>query len=414
MNRNFHWRVIAPLILLFAAGCQGTRGGGSTKVANSSGKGFALGVDVLKSNGFDALRGKRVGLVTNQTGVDGRGTKTRLVLHRAPEVNLVALYAPEHGIDGVIPAGEKLGNVRDRATGLTVYSLYGSTRKPTPAMLAGVDTLVFDMQDIGCRSYTYISTMVKCMEACGEQGKEFVVLDRPNPLGGNRIEGPPIEKQWISFVGQLPIPYVHGMTTGELAMMTNGRRWMAARCKLTVIPMRGWSRNMLWRDTGLRWFQTSPNIPHSNSPAYYVATGILGGLSNVDIGIGKAPFEYAGARSVNGNALVSYLRSLHTPGVTFTPYSRNGFSGARISINPRNNTDLTALDVRIIAKLSQLSNGRILNIPSSKATLFNKVYGSASLTRDLRRGVSVERIISGWKKYNDSFRSKRKPYLIYK
>ena len=174
-----------------------------------------LGVDVLASRGFDLLRGKRVGLITNHTSLTGRGEQTRRALQRALGGSLTALYAPEHGIDGSIKAGVHVSTRRDSVTGLTVYSLYGPTRKPTPAMLASIDVLVFDLQDIGCRSYTYISTMIVSMEAAAENGKLFVVLDRPNPMGGWRVEGPPLEPQWKSFVGQVPVPYVHGMTAGE-------------------------------------------------------------------------------------------------------------------------------------------------------------------------------------------------------
>jgi uncharacterized protein YbbC (DUF1343 family) len=165
-----------------------------------------LGIDVLQSENFAALQGKRVGLITNQTGVNSAGKKTRLILAHAPGVKLVALFSPEHGPDGTELAGKYVASRRDQATGLLVHSLYGPTRKPTPQMLAGIDVLVYDMQDIGSRSYTYISTMVKCMEAAGELNIEFMVLDRPNPLGGVRVEGPMIEPQWISFVGQLPVP----------------------------------------------------------------------------------------------------------------------------------------------------------------------------------------------------------------
>ena len=196
-------------------------------------KAVELGIDVLQGNNFDLLRGKRVGLVTNQTGVNSAGVKTRMILKK--HVNLVALYTPEHGLDGTEKAGVEVRSRRDPVTGLIAYSLYGDTRKPTPKMLQGIDVLVYDMQDIGCRSYTYISTMGKCLEACAEQGKEFVVLDRPNPLGGNRVEGQGIDPKWISFVGQFPVPYVHGMTVGELALMANAKGWMGPKLSLIHI-----------------------------------------------------------------------------------------------------------------------------------------------------------------------------------
>ena len=376
---------------------------------------FMLGIDVLASRGFDLIRGKRVGLITNQTSMTGRGERTRTAMQRALGPNLVALYAPEHGIDGTIGAGLHVSTRRDSVTGLIVYSLYGPTRKPTPAMLAPIDVLVFDLQDIGCRSYTYISTMIVAMEAAAECGKQFVVLDRPNPLGGWRVEGPPLEAKWKSFVGQIPVPYVHGMTAGELAMMAASRGWMAHAPRLDVVKMQGWQRNMAWQDTGLHWYQTSPNIPHATSPFYYVATGILGGATSVDIGIGtENPFGYAGGSGVNPNALLAYCQRLNTPGVTFAPYSKGGFGGVRMSINPRATADITALDVLLLAEINRLSGGKVIGrMSGSKLNLFNKVYGSESLYSDLRRGVPATSIVARWQGYNQSFRSQRQRFLLY-
>ncbi len=376
---------------------------------------FMLGVDVLASRGFDLLRGKRVGLITNHTSLTGRGERTRTVFQQALGVNFTALYAPEHGIDGNIGAGIHVSTRRDSVTGLTVYSLYGPTRKPTPAMLAPIDVLVFDLQDIGCRSYTYISTMIVAMEAAAENGKQFVVLDRPNPLSGWRVEGPPLEAKWKSFVGQIPVPYVHGMTAGEIAMMACARGWVSRVPRLDVVKMQGWQRGMTWQDTGLRWHPTSPNIPHSISPFYYVTTGILGGATAVDIGIGtEEPFGYAGCSGINPNALLAYCQRLNTPGVTFSPYSKNGFGGVRIHIHPRNTTDLTALDVLLLAEINRLSGGKVVSrMNGSKLNLFNKVYGSESLYSDLRRGVPSTSIIARWQGWNQSFRSQRQRFLLY-
>lgn len=374
-----------------------------------------LGIDFLASRNFDLLRGKRVGLITNHTSMTGRGEMTRVAMKRALGPALTALYAPEHGIDGTIGAGIHVSTRRDAVTGLTVYSLYGPTRKPTPQMLAPVDVLVFDLQDIGCRSYTYISTMAVAMEAAAENGKSFVVLDRPNPMGGWRVEGPPLEAKWKSFVGQIPVPYVHGMTTGELAMMTAARGWISATPRLNVVRMQGWSRNMMWQDTGLRWYRTSPNIPHATSPFYYVATGILGGASAVDIGIGtENPFGYAGASGVNAESMLAACRDFGAAGVGFTPYSRKGFGGVRLSIHPRAQADLTALDVRMLAALNRLSGGKVLaRMTGSKLNLFHKVYGSERLYNDLRRGVSADQIIATWSGNVRSFLSARQRHLLY-
>ncbi len=417
MRTPLSWTSATALLLLTAllASCavpahQGGGGGGRP----SSGGPFRLGVDVLAGNGWDLLRGKRVGLICNQTSMNASGSTTRMAMKRGG-VNLVALYAPEHGIDGTIGAGIHVANRRDAQTGLPVYSLYGSTRKPTPAMLAPIDVLVFDLQDIGCRSYTYISTMVVAMEACGENGKQFVVLDRPNPLGGLRVEGPPLEPKWKSFVGQVPIPYVHGLTAGELAMMVVGEGWIKKNPDLRVVRLSGWNRSMVWRDTGLRWYRTSPNIPHADSPAYYVATGILGGATNVDIGIGtENPFGYAGGRGINAATFEKYCERLPMPGVSFSAYERKGFGGVRLSISPRAGANLTALDVYMLAELNRMKRGAIVSqIKGDKLSLFNKVYGSDSLRNSLVRGVSPDRIVASWRGYENSFRSKRQRYLLY-
>lgn len=378
---------------------------------------FMLGTDVLERDQFSVLRGKRVGLICNQTSVNGRGTHTRHVLHRAPGVRLTALYAPEHGVDGTARAGAYVANTRDASTGLMVYSLYGPTRKPTPAMLREVDVLLFDLQDIGCRSYTYISTMVRAMEACGENNKQFVVLDRPNPLGGNRIEGPDLESRWVSFVGQVPVPYVHGMTAGELARMTNSRGWNDARSPLVVVPMQGWRRGMVWSDTGLRWVRTSPNIPHDRSPVYYVATGILGSASNVDIGIGAAgaPFEYASARGADAARFTAYVRSLNMPGVRAEPYNRAGFGGARLTIDKRSPVDVTALGVLMTGELNRMSGGNVVaGLSGDRLEIFNKVYGSEKLYRRLQQRASTNDLVASWQPFVNRFRSERNSYLLYR
>ena len=414
LSTRVFFKAVSSLALLALVSCQMP----TPQVAQPQpgyGGAFMLGVDVLASRGFDLLRGKRVGLITNHTSLTARGERTRTVFQRALGANFTALYAPEHGIDGNIGAGIHVSTRRDSVTGLTVYSLYGPTRKPTPAMLAPIDVLVFDLQDIGCRSYTYISTMIVAMEAAAENGKQFVVLDRPNPLSGWRVEGPPLEAKWKSFVGQIPVPYVHGMTAGEIAMMACARGWVSRVPRLDVVKMQGWQRGMTWQDTGLRWHPTSPNIPHSISPFYYVTTGILGGATAVDIGIGtEEPFGYAGGSGIHPNALLAYCQRLNTPGVTFSPYSKNGFGGVRIHIHPRNTTDLTALDVLLLAEINRLSGGKVVSrMNGSKLNLFNKVYGSESLHSDLRRGVPATSIIARWQGWNQSFRSQRQRFLLY-
>ncbi len=371
-----------------------------------------LGIDVLEGNDYALLKGKRVGLITNQTGVDSRGVQTRVLLKK--NINLVALYTPEHGLDGTEKAGRYVSSRRDRVTGLIAHSLYGPTRKPTPAMLRGIDTLVFDLQDIGCRSYTYISTMGKCMEAAAENQIDFVVLDRPNPLGGLRVEGPSVESRWISFVGQFPVPYVHGMTCGELAKMINGKGWISGHCSLQVAPMRGWSRDFTWSETGLRWVQTSPNIPRARSPLYYVATGLIGELA-VETGVGGArPFELVAARGVNAGAFTEYMNAQNFRGVSFTPYRSGAVGGSSIRIEPDTPANLTAINVHALAEMNRLLRTNLIARSSGgKREMFFKCYGSASVASEFARGNGANTIVVSWTENVLRFKRERAPYLLY-
>ena len=376
-----------------------------------------LGIDVLQNQGFDQLQGRRVGLITNQTSVNSRGVPTRVVLKNDPRVKLVALYTPEHGIDGKALAGKYVSSSRDALTGLPAYSLYGPTRKPTPQMLAGVDVLLFDLQDIGSRSYTYISTMIRAMEACGENGKDFIVLDRPNPLGGTRINGPGIESKWFSFVGQVPVPYVHGMTAGEIARMAAGKNWLAANPRFAVIPMAGWNRNMVWANTGLRWIPTSPNIPHASSPFYYAATGIYGSMAGVDIGIGgRNPFGFAGARGANATSFTTWMRQKPgMSGIFFQPYSNDGWNGVKLGIHPQAQGDIVAPNVYLMHYANKLASPSLVSrTTGDKRDIWFKVYGSDDIAEWLSKGVPPEKIIASWQGLHRSFASARKPYLIYR
>ncbi len=374
-----------------------------------------LGIDVLATSGFQSLKGKRVGLITNHTGVDSSVRRTREILHKAKGFTLAALYTPEHGLDGTELAGKYVSSRKDPLTGLTAHSLYGPTRKPSAEMLKGIDVLVYDMQDIGSRSYTYISTMARCMEAAGDHKIEFMVLDRPNPLGGNRVEGPMVEKKWISFVGQLPVPFVHGMTAGELARMLNDKGWMGSKCKLSVVRMEGWSRDMAWRDTGLKWVKTSPNIPRADSPLYYVATGLAGELAGLEIGIGgPMPFEFCCAKGLVAKDFTNYLNSLGVKGLTVEPYTFSGLGGARLHIDPHAQGDLFFLALAILAEVNAKASPDLFAKSSKdKLDVFFKVYGSASIRDDLAKRKPIRTIAAGWKDGLTAFRKERTPYLFY-
>ena len=288
------------------------------------------GIETLRDRGFDVLRGARVGLITNPTGVDADLNSTIDILFHAKDVRLVALFGPEHGVRGDFAAGDKIDTYTDQRTGLPVYSLYGSTRKPTPEMLAGIDILVYDIQDIGCRSYTYISTMGLAMEAAAEHNIRFVVLDRPNPLGGNRMEGNLAEPGFFSFVSQFPIPYVYGLTCGELARLLNDEKLLAngTKCNLTVVPMQGWKRSMIFPETGLPWVPTSPHVPRDVTSLHYVSTGVLGELGVISEGVGYTlPFETFAAEWIDPALLADSMNALGLHGVIFRPMSFKPFYG---------------------------------------------------------------------------------------
>ncbi|MFP4282570.1 MAG: DUF1343 domain-containing protein [Opitutales bacterium] len=284
-----------------------------------------LGIDVLEERDFDLLRGQRVGLLTHPAGVNRQGLSTIEVLRRAPEVNLVALFGPEHGIYGNEKADVPIDDRIDPRTGLPVFSLYGRYRPPTPAMLSLIAVLVVDLQDIGTRSYTYVSCMRYAMEACFEAGKTVVVLDRPNPLGGRKVDGPPLDPEWESYVGAFPVPYVHGLTIGELARLAKNQPGVlkvdnATReaGRLHVVPMRGWERSMLWTDTGLRWIPTSPAIPDLSAVIGYPLTGLGTQLGGFTHGYGTAfPFRFLRYPGKSPEEIARALNARAIPGLRF-------------------------------------------------------------------------------------------------
>lgn len=382
---------------------------------------------MLAAQNFKILVGKRIGLLTNPSGVDSRGRSIIDVLRQAPSVKLVALFAGEHGIRGDVPAGKEFRNSRDPATSLPVFSLYGPgpVRAPTPGMLAQIDALVYDLQDVGCRSYTFIASMGAAMDACGKAGKEFIVLDRPNPLGGLRVEGnllsPEIDKL-DSLVARWNVPYVYGMTTGELARMINGERWIDHPCRLIIMPMDGWRRDMVWRDTGLRWIPTSPNVPTADSPLYYVATGILGELGGVNIGMrmGKQ-FEIVAAPWLNADRFAARMNSYGLYGTQFSPFrgrsSTNIIQGVEIHFTDPPRAVLTAVNFYMLDAVKQ-ETGRDLFADAVKRgasfAMFDKVNGTTATRRALQAGYSPTQIVQSWARDEASFRQRRAKYLIYK
>lgn len=415
-----HRTLSARKILLFVLALILT--GGDAGACEKQKARVLCGIDVLVKEGFAPLKSKRVGLITNPTGVARNGESTAMILHKAEGVNLVALYGPEHGVFGDQFAGKYVESAKDPRTGLPAYSLYGKSRKPSQAMLEGIDVLVYDIQDIGCRSYTYISTMGLAMEAAGEKGIEFVVLDRPNPLGGQRVEGPGLTKKYTSFVSQWPVQYVYGMTPGEVAKMIAGEGWIRHVPKLTVIPLEGWRREMLWEDTDLRWVPTSPHIPTADTSFYYAMTGMIGELGTISNGVGYTqPFELVGLPDLRAEDLAWKLNQRRLPGLWFRPAYYKSFytgfkdkicGGVQIYITDKRGADLTAAGLHIMEVLSELT-GRDFFKKAKKDHLFNHVMGSARESGMLRSGNPAPIIVQSWEDSIAAFRKQRQPYLLY-
>lgn len=385
------------------------------------------GIETLRDDGFKLLQGKRVGLITNPTGVDRNLRSTIDILHDAPGVELVALYGPEHGVRGDVHAGDKVDSSVDPATGVKVYSLYGATQKPTPEMLKGVDVLVYDIQDIGCRSFTYISTMGKAMEACIENDVEFVVLDRPNPLGGNKVEGCIVEDGFTSFVSQYPIPYVYGLTPGELAMLLNeeGMIVPGKKARLTVVPMSGWSRDMKYGDTGMPWVLPSPHIPQIESSYYYPATGIIGEFSVLSIGVGYTlPFQLACAEWIDAEAFCRELTALGLPGMEFRPIhikpfyavgQGNNLNGVQLYITDLEKANLSLFNFYVMQVLAKLyPDHKVFDLADPKRfSMFDRVCGTNKIRTTLSKNYQVSDIIEYWNKDVDSFKALSAKYYLY-
>ena len=390
------------------------------------------GIEVLRDNGFEPLKGKRVGLVTNPSGVDSKLKSTIDILFNAPQVNLVALYGPEHGVRGDVYAGGKINDSVDSATGLPVFSLYGATRKPTAEMLKGVDVIVYDIQDVGVRSYTFISTLGLVMEACEALGIEVVVLDRPNPLGGNKIEGSYVEPGFFSFVSQYKIPYVYGLTVGEVATLINeeglnrGQKGdqTPAKCKLTVVPMEGWTRDMLYEDTGLPWVLPSPNIPFKDSPMYYAASGVCGELYGfMNIGIGYTlPFEVFGATWLDPSALKSKLESYGMEGVSFRTIWYKPFSGSQkgelvgglqFFFTDYEKARITEVQFHVMQAVAELYPDKKAFEVISGYGLFDKVCGTDYVRKVFSNRYRFEDIKDFWRKDEEAFRALSQKYHIY-
>ena len=388
------------------------------------------GIDMLERYGFGQLRGKRVGLVTNPSGVDRYLRSTIDILFEAPDVNLVALYGPEHGVRGDAYAGDHVASGRDPKTGLPVYSLYGSTRKPTPEMLKGVDVMVYDIQDVGTRSYTFISTLGLVMRACAEKDIEVMVLDRPNPLGGLKVEGSYVEPNFFSFVSEFRIPYVYGLTVGELANLINEEglncgvdgKEAPLKCRLTVIPMRGWERSMLYKDTGLPWILPSPNIPSEASAIGYPSAGIAGEFGYLNIGVGYTiPFQTFAAPWIDADKLKEKLDSYNIPGTAFRtihykPISGSSYMqhGVQFFYTDYESATISLTQFYVMQAVQELYPARNPYKTLGKTRMLDIVCGTDYVRKEFEKRLKVEDIESWWMKDVEAFKELSKNYYLYR
>ncbi len=396
-----------------------------------------LGIDVLAAGGFAELRGKKIGLLTHPAGVDRNGRSTIEILRRAPGVTLVALFGPEHGIRGDAAANVSVASSVDAATGLPVFSLFGGTRKPTKAMLRGIDAFVIDLQDIGSRSYTFTSAMRRALEGCFENDVEVIVLDRPNPLGGIKVAGPLLDVAWSrqNYVGAFRVPYVHGLTIGELARMTKGApspdfpEAIRQRGKLTVIPMRGWDRTMRWPETGLKWVPTSGLLPDWDAVQGYPMVGLatFWDPPRMDIGFrhGLGPnFPYRGLsfKGVALDTLERELRGLDVAGVRFRrvqTVDRQGrpMAGMYVDIVDYDAWQPTELNVHLMKLACRLSGSNPFTAaPGRSFDLFLRHLGSAAFLAALARdgaNLDAPAWVRKWQEEAAIYRQQSRKYWLY-
>lgn len=397
-----------------------------------------LGIDVLEARNFSDIKGQKVGLLTHPAGVNRFGRSTISVLRKGQtrgKFKLVALFGPEHGIYGDEKANVPVPDRKDPRTGLPVYSLYGKFRHPTPEMLRGLDSLIIDLQDIGARSYTYVSCMLYAMESCFEQGVAVIVLDRPNPLGGLKVDGPPLDRQWMSYVGAFRVPYVHGLTIAELARMAKELPgWMnvppqvQAAGKLTLVPMAGWKRSMLWHQTGLKWIPTSPAIPDPAAAMGYPMTGLGTQLGNFRHGYGtRYPFRLLQYPGKSPEQLMQAFKAKNIPGIDFhvIPFLADGEQPRRAlyvlledweQLRP---TELSFHMMQLAAQWAEEAGegNPFANAPENLASLFNKHTGSTEWWKALTsKGgkIDIRPFIEKWSRQASVFQEQTRPFWIYR
>lgn len=443
MVRNFFRlpMILSGATVLFGvAACAHAQSGATAKSGNTEhyhvvSPAVKPGVEVLFKDPkyYSLIKGKKVGLITNPTGVDHNLTSTIDLLHADKNVTLVKLFAPEHGVRGDAYAGEDVADQKDPKTGVPVISVYGSQRRPDDAALAGVEVMLYDIQDVGSRSYTFIYTMAYAMEECGKRNIPFIVLDRPNPSGAHIVDGNVLDPtQYQTFVGLYAIPYQYGMTPGETAQLFNNE-FNKAKCNLTVVPMEGYKRNMMQWDTGLPFVPSSTHIPSAKHAVYYNLTGILGEIPHISIGVGYTlPFEVVAAPWIDGDKLTDELRKDNLPGlafrsITFRPsYSRFSATaeadkkakmvhGVQIIITDYDAVRPVTAQAYIMAAIQRLyPEQNLFSDEKAKKCLFDEVNGTDQVRKDLLAGKTGAEISADWPRQRAEFEVKRQKYLIYK
>lgn len=390
------------------------------------------GVEVLRDGGFQCLQGKKIGLLTNPSGVDRNLHSTIDILYKADGVELVKLFAPEHGVRGDIYAGGHADDTVDEATGLPVLSIYGKYRTPTKEMLEGLDAVVYDIQDVGTRSYTFISALGLMMRACAENGVEVIVLDRPNPLGGLKVEGNYVEPTFYSYVSEFKIPYVYGLTVGEFAKLINEEglntgekgNLEPVKCKLTVVPMEGWKRSMTYDQTGLPWILPSPQVPLAQNAVGYPCAGIVGDFSAhyLNIGVGYTlPFLVFGAEWIDAEKLKAVLDSYELPGIAwrcvhYKPFFGNNqgtlLHGVQYFFTDYDKASLTTINFYVMQAIHELYPEH--NPYDGKANrMHDQVCGTDYVRKTFEKSFKVADIIDYWSKDVEAFKAISAKYYLY-
>lgn len=388
-----------------------------------------LGIDILRESNFEAIRNKKIALFTNFSGRDSKGKLTVDILSESKLTDLVYIFTPEHGLYGSKSAGEKVGN--DSYRSIPVVSLYGENRSPQNKYLNNIDAVVVDIQDIGVRSYTYLSSVYYILQSCAKSGKKVIICDRPNPLGGNIVDGGTVQPGYTSFVSIVPVSYIHGMTLGELAKMMNEEGWLSnsgekLRADLEIIQMRGYRRDMTWEDTGLTWYPTSPNVPTINSVRGIAALGIIGELSIASVGIGTAsPFCYLGSTDPKFSQLPKQINEagkcegINLSYCEYSPFfgfgSGKNLYGFYITFDPAMHIKPFEFGVKCLIALRNTFPSAFEkdNINDSNRKMFNKVTGSSSLFDALRQGLPDDMVLLKAEDGLEDFILKRSQYLLY-